>query len=70
MSNSKRIPWNKGKKEKIKHVYYTNGEKSIRIPYNEEPPNDFVRGRIRIWSDESKKLKSQKNCTNKIRTIW
>ena len=58
--------WNKGKKEKIKHVYYTNGIKNIRIPFNEEPPEGFYRGRIVKWSEESKKKKAQSTYQTKL----
>ena len=42
-----RVAHNKGKKELVKHVYYTNGIINIRIPFNVQPPEGFVRGRLK-----------------------
>lgn len=50
---NKRVAWNKGKKESIKHWYYTNGKTNIRIPYNQVPPEGFYRGRIVNHTEES-----------------
>lgn len=54
-STKGRVPWNKGKKESIKHVYYTNGVKNIRLPIDVVPPQGFVRGaKHSSLSDESR----------------
>ena len=42
-----RVPYNKGKTESVKHVYYTDGKVSIRIPETATPPSGFVRGRLK-----------------------
>lgn len=42
-----RTAHNKGKKETQRHIYYTNGEISIRIPETEAPPEGFIRGRLK-----------------------
>lgn len=60
MLKEKKVPWNKGKKETIKHVYYTNGKINIRIPYNEACPDGFYRGRVIKWSEDSKKQAQKK----------
>lgn len=67
MSDSKkRIPWNKGRKESEKHVYYTNGIISIRLKESDIPPEGFYRGRIVKWSEEAKQAKSQKTKQTKL----
>lgn len=56
MTITKRTPWNKGKKESVKHIYYTDGNINIRIPFDKDPPDGFVRGRKpRNYSGESKR---------------
>ena len=50
-----RVAHNKGKKEVVKHVYYTDGSISIRIPETEPPPNGFHRGRLRRKLSEEEK---------------
>ena len=61
-----RTPYNKGKKEEKKHVYYTDGKVSIRIPYDEEPPIGFVRGRLKRRMTESERISfNQKICKTK-----
>lgn len=56
-----RTPHNKGKKESIKHIYYTNGKISIRIPENQLPPDGFVRGRLkRRMTEEERKTFNNK----------
>lgn len=47
--------WNKGKKESVKHVYYTDGKTSIRIPETETPPEGFVRGRLKASLTEEQR---------------
>lgn len=54
-----RIPYNKGKKEEIKHCYYTNGQTNIRIPFDKDPPEGFYRGRVRNYSEESKRKQAE-----------
>ena len=63
---SKRIAWNKGKKEQIKHYYYTDGIKNIRIPFDQDPPDGFHRGRVVKWSEETRKQKAQKTYQTKL----
>ena len=61
-----RTPYNKGKKEEKKHVYYTDGRVSIRIPYNEEPPSGFVRGRLKRRMTDSERISfNRKICKTK-----
>lgn len=49
------VTYNSDKEEKAKYVYYTDGTCSIRIPWNQEPPDGFVRGRIkRKFTDEER----------------
>ena len=56
-STKGRTPHNKGKKEEVKHVYYTNGQVSIRIPWNQDPPEGFRRGRLkRKYSDDERRV--------------
>lgn len=50
-----RTAHNKGKKEEIKHIYYTDGKTSVRIPITEEPPCGFVRGRLKKPLSAAKK---------------
>ena len=56
--NNKRIPWNKGKHNEIKYMYYTDGVINYRIKETDTPPENTYRGRVVKWSDESKKKKS------------
>ena len=56
-STKSRIPYNKGKKDLIKHVYYTNGKINIRLPITKDPPKGFIKGRLRNkLSKESKNV--------------
>lgn len=55
LNKSKRIPHNKGKKEEVKHIYYTDGNTSIRIPETQEPPEGFTRGRLKRKMSESER---------------
>lgn len=52
-----RVPHNKGKKETIKHVYYTDGKVSIRVPFDVAPPPGFTRGRLKKRLDEQSRIK-------------
>lgn len=64
----KRTAWNKGKKETVKHVYYTNGVVNIRVPFDHSCPEGFTRGRVVKWSEETKnkaKIKRKQTCLNK-----
>ena len=54
-----RKPWNKGKKEAIKHVYYTDGECNIRIPITEEPPKGFTKGKTKKHWNYTKEAKER-----------
>lgn len=49
-----RIAHNKGKKEEIKHIYYTDGNRNIRIPITEQPPEGFYKGRLKKPLSEEK----------------
>lgn len=61
-----RTAYNKGKKEEKKHIYYTDGKVSIRIPYDESPPEGFVRGRLkRRLSPDERASFNQKICKTK-----
>ena len=55
-----RTAHNKGKKETVKHIYYTNGTINIRIKETDNPPEGFYRGRIVKWSEENKKSQGEK----------
>lgn len=57
---------NKGKHEEIKHVYYTDGKVSIRIPESDIPPEGFVRGRLkrRLTQEEKEKFNTSRLQTN------
>lgn len=55
MNSKKRIPWNKGKHNDIKYIYYTDGIKNYRIKETDTPPEGTYRGRVVHWKEESKK---------------
>ena len=60
-----RVPHNKGKKESVKHIYYTNGEISIRIPETDTPPDGFTRGRLKrsLTQEEKDRFNSKREKT-------
>ena len=61
-----RTAHNKGKKETIKHCYYTNGITNVRIPITENPPEGFYKGRIMCWTEESKRRKAINTAATKL----
>lgn len=65
ISNMGKVPHNKGKKESIKHVYYTDGNISIRITETESPPSGFIRGRLKrkMTSEEKDRFNSRREKT-------
>lgn len=60
-----RVAYNKGKKELVKHVYYTDGNISIRIPESESPPDGFHRGRLKrkLTEDEKEQFNHKRAVT-------
>lgn len=69
MAKTKRIPWNKGKKDTRKYIYYTDGKINLRVLENTPCPEGFHRGRIKREStvEELKRAKEKykKTCLEK-----
>lgn len=69
--NEKRIPWNKGKKQEIKKLNYTNGTTNIKINEGDPIPEGFYRGQVRHMTkelfDEHKKIQVAKTRETKLK---
>lgn len=69
-NKQKRTAWNKGRKQTIKKLNYTNGIKNIKVAEGENPPEGFYRGQVRHMSEEefnkNKKIQVQKTIETKI----
>lgn len=65
----KRIPWNKGKKDTRKYIYYTDGKINLRVLEGTPCPEGFHRGRIKreLTPEELKvaKEKQKQTCLKK-----
>lgn len=55
-----RVAQNKGKKETIKHVYYTDGNINIRLKETDNPPTGFYRGRVVRWTEDNRNTQAEK----------
>lgn len=56
----------KGTRESVKHIYYTNGIVSIRIPETDIPPEGFTRGRVKrkLTEEEKQSFNNKRQQTN------